>query len=68
MAGGHKAFMMKTKKVNKDMYTLLIGNIMPGEVATVEIEIIQPLETLAGSYHFSLPMSYLPIKNFSNNG
>ena len=40
MAGGHKAFMMKTKKVNKDMYTLLIGNIMPGEVATVEIEII----------------------------
>ena len=40
MAGGHKAFMMKTKKINKDMYTLLIGSIMPGEVATVEIEII----------------------------
>jgi uncharacterized membrane protein len=46
---------MKTKRKNKDMYSLLIGNIMPGERATVEIEIMQPLEILAGSYFFSLP-------------
>ena len=27
---GHGAAMLKTKKENQDMYTLLIGNIMPG--------------------------------------
>jgi|APCry1669190327_1035288.scaffolds.fasta_scaffold07561_1 hypothetical protein len=32
--------MMKTKKINKDMYTLLIGNINPGETATVQIDIL----------------------------
>ena len=37
---GHGAAMLKTKKDNKDMYTLLIGNILPGERAKVEIVIV----------------------------
>jgi hypothetical protein len=32
--------MLKTKKDNEDMYTLLIGNIRPGERATVDIVIV----------------------------
>jgi hypothetical protein len=35
--------MLKTKKDNNEMYTLLIGNIMTGERAKVEIVIVQPL-------------------------
>jgi hypothetical protein len=32
--------MLKTKKDNEDMYTLLIGNISSGERATVDIVIV----------------------------
>ena len=60
--------MLKTKKDNEDMYTLLIGNIMPGERAKVEIVIVQPLEILGGSYHFSLPLTYFPIQDSSKVG
>ena len=60
--------MLKTKKDNEDMYTLLIGNISPGERATIDIVIVQPLEVIGGSYHFSLPLSFFPIKDSENIG
>jgi len=38
IAGGHSAMMMNADKDKKDMFTLNIGNIMPGEFATVHID------------------------------
>ena len=32
--------MLKTKKDNEDMYTLFIGNIMPGDRAKIDIVIV----------------------------
>ena len=40
IAGGHSAMMMNADKDKKDMLTLNIGNIMPGEFATVHIVIL----------------------------
>ena len=43
IAGGHSALMMNVDQDKKDMYTLNLGNIQPGEFATVHIVILQPL-------------------------
>lgn len=40
IVSGHGAAMLKTKKDNEDMYTLVIGNILPLERAKIEIVIV----------------------------
>ena len=43
-----------------DMYTLLVGNIMPDEEVIVEITILCPLKFENGAYLFSVPLNYFP--------
>ncbi len=43
IAGGHTALKMNVNQNQKDLYSLFLGNIMPGEFATVQIVILQPL-------------------------
>ena len=62
IAGGHSAFMMKVDENKNNMYILNLGNIRPGEFASVHIVILQSLQIVEGSYHFAFPMSYLPLK------
>ena len=55
---GHTAVVVKDMGV--DFHQLDIGNLLPGQTASVEITLLQPLHRLNNTYEFSLPMSYFP--------
>ena len=48
------------KETKNEYLELDVGNILPGETATIEITIVQPLESSNGSFDFELPLSYFP--------
>ena len=43
------------KETKNEYLELDIGNILPGEIATIEITIVQPLESSNGAFDFELP-------------
>jgi Ca-activated chloride channel family protein len=58
IAAGNSAALMNESKDNT--LSLQIGNVLPGQTALVEIEIIQPVEITGGAFDFIFPMDYFP--------
>ena len=48
------------KETKNEFLELDVGNILSGESATIEIIIVQPLESTYGAFNFELPLSYFP--------
>ena len=64
--------MLKESKDIEEVHKLTIGNILPGQQAKIEIEIIKPLNSEDGAFNFKLPVTYFPesenaLFNFSAN-
>lgn len=60
IAAGNSATLMN--ETSQEMLTLQIGNLLPGQEAKVEIEIIQQVEIKEGAYDFVFPYKYFPSK------
>jgi len=54
---GHAAIFAEKKK---EAITLKLGNLLPGETATISLGLIQELELQGNAWGFTLPMSFLP--------
>ena len=60
IAAGNQATLLKESKDQKEMHQLDIGNIFPGQQATIEVSILQPLSSEDGAFNFNLPLAYFP--------
>ena len=60
IASGNQATMLKESKDKEEQHQLDIGNVLPGQQAKIEIDIIQPLSSEDGAFNFNLPLSYFP--------
>jgi len=58
ISSGNQAALMKEAK--GEFLELQIGNIMPGQEATIEITIVQHLESTNGAFDFEFPLTYFP--------
>jgi hypothetical protein len=38
----------------------LLGNLLPGQIARIEIQMIKPLTIEAGAFEFVIPVSFMP--------
>jgi len=59
VAGGNAAVMAERKKKDETM-TIKLGNLQPGQSATLKIHIVHQLEVVGGHYFFSLPVAFYP--------
>ena len=59
MAGGNVAVIAKRKK-KEETLSLKLGNLGPGQEATLKLQIINSLEIVGSHYLFSLPMAFYP--------
>jgi hypothetical protein len=48
------------KESKNEFIELDVGNLMPGDTVTIEISIVQPLESTNGAFNFELPLTYFP--------
>lgn len=58
VSSGNQAALMKESKGK--FLELQIGNIKPGQTATIEITIVQHLESTNGAFDFEFPITYFP--------
>ena len=58
VSSGNQAALMKEAK--GEFLELQIGNIKPGQTATIEITIVQHLESTNGAFNFEFPLTYFP--------
>jgi Ca-activated chloride channel family protein len=65
MAAGNGAYLLDQERPN--IFTLSVGNLNPGQEATIELEYVTLLPTHGGETRFSLPTTisprYLPADN-----
>jgi len=57
IAGGHAAVLGEKKK---DAVSIKIGNLLPGETATINISLLEDLEVIGGAWAYSVPVSFFP--------
>ena len=60
IAAGNSAALMN--ETSQEMLSLQIGNLLPGQEAKVEMEIIQQVEIKEGAFDFVFPYKYFPSK------
>ena len=65
IAGGNAAVIAERKKKDETM-TIKLGNLLPGQSATLKIHIVSQLEVIGGHYAFILPVSFYP--DYSKHG
>ena len=59
VAGGNVAVIAKRKK-KEETLSLKLGNLAPGQEATLKLQIVNSLEIVGSHYMFSLPMAFYP--------
>jgi hypothetical protein len=59
---------MQDDASNPNLYTIDIGNILPGQRAVVTIKLIQPMDIKGNAFHFNLPLTYFPRNNNQGAG
>lgn len=57
IAGGHAAVIAEKKK---DAIAIKIGNLLPGETATINFAMLEQLEIVGSAWAYTLPMSFFP--------
>ena len=61
VAGGNTAVMAeRSKKKKEETLTLKLGNLLPGQEATLRLQIVNQMEIIGGHYAFTLPMAFYP--------
>ena len=52
---------MSEKVVDEvEMYQMDLGNLLPGQFAVVEVQMMQQLRVHGGNFQFCLPWAYFP--------
>ena len=59
VASGNAAVLAERKKKD-DTMTIKLGNLLPGQSATLKVYIVHQLEVVSGYYAFSLPVAFYP--------
>ena len=59
VASGNTAVIAERKKKDEVM-TVKLGNLMPGQSATLKSTILSQLEVIGGNYSYSLPAAFFP--------
>ena len=60
MARGNIAVIAKQPKEKDKTLSLILGNLGPGQEATLKLHIVNSLEVVESHYLFSLPMAFYP--------
>ena len=60
MARGNVAVIAKQQKKKDKTLSLILGNLGPGQEATLKLQIVNALEVVESHYLFSLPMAFYP--------
>ena len=60
MAGGKAAVMAERSSKKEETMTVKLGNLLPGQDATLKATIVSTLEIFAGHYAFYLPVAFYP--------
>ena len=60
IASGKTAVYAERKTEKKESVTLLLGNLLPDQDATVTIQFIQSVNIEGGSFAFKMPTSFCP--------
>jgi len=69
VAGGKAAVMVENKKKGDEVMIAKLGNIQPGQEATLKFTIVTKLEIFGGHYAFTLPAGFYPdYKKHGNPG
>lgn len=55
-----KAAVYVERRQKQQALTLQLGNLLPGQQATVEIELCAPLKVYGSAYEFAIPLSFMP--------
>ena len=59
MASG-KAGVLAEKSKKQESMTVKVGNLLPGQTATLKLHIVSQLEIFGGYYSMSLPLAFYP--------
>ena len=60
VAGGNAAVIAERSKKKEEVMTIKLGNLLPGQTASLKSTIISQVEIVAGSYCHSLPVAFFP--------
>lgn len=61
LASGHTAVYAERDQTKKEeIITLVLGNLLPGQTARIDIQMINPMTIEGGAFQFSMPVSFLP--------
>ena len=60
IAAGRFAVMAQRKSIEQEKMSIQLGNLQPGQEATLNLQIVQQLKVQLGSYMFELPMAFFP--------
>lgn len=61
MASGNTAiYAERDQQKKEEVITLLVGNLLPGQTARIDIQMIKPLTIQGGAFEFVMPTSFLP--------
>ena len=61
LASGNTAvYAERDQNKKEESITLLLGNLLPGQVARIDIQMIKPLTIEGGAFEFAMPTSFLP--------
>ena len=60
MASGNAAVMAERTSKKEETMTVKLGNLLPGQDATLKATIVSQLEVIAGHYAFFLPVAFYP--------
>jgi hypothetical protein len=60
LADGNSAVMVQENKADRDVLEINVGNILPGQEATITIQMLQSIEIEGGAYCLRIPLTYFP--------
>ena len=63
IASGHSAVLADKSEQKKNAISLKLGNLLPGQDATLNLIMIEETEISCGAYCYSLPASFYPDYN-----
>ena len=60
MAGGHSAVIAERQSEKHETILIKLGNLLPQQAAVLRLQLILPVQVVAGSYKFTLPACFYP--------
>lgn len=60
IAGGHAAVLGEKSDKKKNVMSLKLGNLLPGQLAKLNLVLLEEVEILGCAFAYSLPVSFFP--------